>query len=148
MTKDNERFIEIDFDEIYYIVDTLGLKLKKDSFEIEEDYEEYLLQNSLNGEEVVKLLNEFDKRLFEKNSRMNILKCKIKEQQSELEIIDKKYQYLLNKNEKTIQEQEERINELEYSVNLLSNHKDILVDIVSRDPIAKEYLRQLGVITN
>lgn len=42
-----------------------------------------------------------------------------------------------------LRKENERLN---FSVELLSSHKDILIDIVSRDPIAKEYLRQLGVI--
>ncbi len=89
------------------------------------------IKDTLTGEEwyapcedsLLSLLNEFDERLFERNSEIKVLKCKLNDNQ-------------------------EKINELEYSVELLSKHKDILVDIVSRDPIAKEYLRQLGVITN
>lgn len=53
-----KRFFEIDYDEIYYIVDSSKLKRKKDDFEDEEDFEQYCLENSLIGTQVVDLLNK------------------------------------------------------------------------------------------
>lgn len=52
-----KRFFEIDYDEIYYIVDSSRLQKKKTAFEDEEEYQKYCLENSLIGTEVVDLLN-------------------------------------------------------------------------------------------
>lgn len=53
-----KRFFEIDHDEVYYIVDSSRLQRKKTDFEDEEEYQEYCLENSLMGVQVVGLLNE------------------------------------------------------------------------------------------
>lgn len=56
----NERFFEIDFDEIYYIVDSEKLSRKKEDFDDKDDWDEYCLDNSLNGHEIVEILNNYE----------------------------------------------------------------------------------------
>ena len=65
-----KRFFEIDYDEIYYIIDSSRLQRKETAFEDEEEYQRYCLENSLMGVEVVGLLNslsEENKQLRKEN---------------------------------------------------------------------------------
>ena len=61
-----KRFFEIDYDEVYYIIDSSRLQRKKTAFEDEEEYQEYCLENSLMGTQVVDLLNS----LVEENEQL------------------------------------------------------------------------------
>ena len=61
-----KRFFEIDYDEVYYIIDSSRLQRKKTAFEDEEEYQEYCLENSLMGTQVVDLLNS----LSEENEQL------------------------------------------------------------------------------
>lgn len=61
-----KQFFEIDYDEIYYIVDSSRLQKKKADFEDEEEYQQYCLENSLIGTQVVDLLNS----LVEENEEL------------------------------------------------------------------------------
>ena len=53
-----KRFFEIEYNETYYIVDSAKLKRKKDDFDDEEDFLQYIIENSMSGEEILEVCNE------------------------------------------------------------------------------------------
>lgn len=66
-----KRFFELDFDEIYYVVDSSELQRKKENFDDDEEFQQYCLENSMSGKEVVNKLNEQDSRIKELEEKMN-----------------------------------------------------------------------------
>lgn len=79
---ENERYQEVDMDEIYYITDTQKLNKTYEDFlkdyegeefqeeHAKDDWREYLLENSMDGTEVVEALNRQD-RVIDAQAEIN-----------------------------------------------------------------------------
>lgn len=70
---ENERYQSVDMDEIYYITDTQKLNKTYEEFQEEhakDEWREYLLENSMDGTEVVEALNRQD-RVIDAQAEIN-----------------------------------------------------------------------------